>query len=205
MIEFMAQLSIAIGVFASTNIDDIFLLAAFFSDKGLRARSIVFGQCLGIGLLVAASCLVAFFSLALPPGYVSFLGILPLYLGIRKLPSLWTATEDSEEEDQIIQTQENNIEKNTGSQIMAVSAVTIANGGDNLGVYIPLFATSQESIPLFVAVFALMTLCWCILGFALVNNQIIGQHIRHYGHKILPVVLILLGLDILSGVLVIFG
>ena len=73
MVELIAQFGIAIGVFASTNIDDIFLLAAFFSDKELRVRSIVLGQCLGIGLLVAVSCIIAFFSLALPPGYVSFL------------------------------------------------------------------------------------------------------------------------------------
>lgn len=204
MIEIVTQIGIAIGVFASTNIDDIFLLAAFFSDNELRARSIVLGQCLGIGLLVLSSCLVAFFSLALPPGFVSLLGILPLYLGLRKLPSLWTTTEDSVA-DENIQIQERCIEKSTRSQVMAISAVTIANGGDNLGVYIPLFATSLASIPLYVAVFSILTICWCYLGHVLVTNQIFGQHIRRYGHKILPLVLILLGLDILSGALVLLG
>ncbi|MBU3656455.1 MAG: hypothetical protein FGM35_00290 [Rhodocyclaceae bacterium] len=197
MVELIAQFGIAIGVFASTNIDDIFLLAAFFSDKELRVRSIVLGQCLGIGLLVAVSCIIAFFSLALPPGYVSFLGVLPLYLGIRKLPSLWTVTEDAKEEENV-QTQEKIIEKNTGSQIMAVSAVTLANGGDNLGVYIPMFANSLSSIPLFVLIFAIMTLLWCFLGHVLVNNKIAGHWIRRYGHKVLPVVLIILGLHILG-------
>lgn len=197
MAELIAQFGIAIGVFASTNIDDIFLLAAFFSDKELRVRSIVLGQCLGIGLLVAVSCIIAFFSLALPPGYVSFLGVLPLYLGIRKLPSLWTVTEDAKEEENV-QTQEKIIEKNTGSQIMAVSAVTLANGGDNLGVYIPMFANSLSSIPLFVLIFAIMTLLWCFLGHVLVNNKIAGHWIRRYGHKVLPVVLIILGLHILG-------
>lgn len=197
MVELIAQFGIAIGVFASTNIDDIFLLAAFFSDKELRVRSIVLGQCLGIGLLVAVSCIIAFFSLALPPGYVSFLGALPLYLGIRKLPSLWTVTEDAKEEENV-QTQEKIIEKNTGSQIMAVSAVTLANGGDNLGVYIPMFANSLSSIPLFVLIFAIMTLLWCFLGHVLVNNKIAGHWIRRYGHKVLPVVLIILGLHILG-------
>ena len=197
MVELIAQFGIAIGVFASTNIDDIFLLAAFFSDKELRVRSIVLGQCLGIGLLVAVSCIIAFFSLALPPGYVSFLGVLPLYLGIRKLRSLWTVTEDAKEEENV-QTQEKIIEKNTGSQIMAVSAVTLANGGDNLGVYIPMFANSLSSIPLFVLIFAIMTLLWCFLGHVLVNNKIAGHWIRRYGHKVLPVVLIILGLHILG-------
>lgn len=203
MIETVTQIGIAIGVFVSTNIDDIFLLAAFFSDNELRVRAIVFGQCLGIGLLVVASCLVALFSLALPDGFVSFLGILPLYLGISKLPALWTTTNDSEENG-AIQAEEKSIERGTGSQIVAVSAVTIANGGDNLGVYIPLFASSLDAIPLFVIVFAILTICWCFLGFLLVNNQIIGQHIKRYGHKMLPVVLIFLGIHILSGVLVLF-
>ena len=91
------------------------------------------------------------------------------------------------------------------SQILAVAGVTVANGGDNLGVYIPMFANSLSAIPLFVLVFAAMTLVWCLLGHVLVNNKVFGHWIRRYGHKILPVVLILLGLDILKGALVLFS
>lgn len=204
MFEIFAQLGVAVLVFVSTNVDDIFLLAAFFADKKLKGRLVVLGQCLGIGVLVAISCLVAWLALALPDGWISLLGLVPLYLGVRQIKSLWSVSDDCEEDDEI-QLQEQQMEQGLHSQIMAVAGVTIANGGDNLGVYIPMFASSMGSIPLFVAVFAAMTLVWCLLGYALVNNRVFGHLIRKYGHKILPVVLILLGLDILSGALVLIS
>ena len=201
MFENFAQCGIAIVVFMSTNIDDIFLLAAFFADKKLKARSIIIGQCLGIAGLIAVSTLVAWLAIALPEGWISLLGLLPLYLGMSQIKSLW-AVANNDEDDAEIQMQEHALERSVGSQIVAVAGVTLANGGDNLGVYIPMFANSLSSIPLFVAVFAVMTLLWCVLGYVLVNNKVFGHLIRKYGHNILPIVLTLLGLDILSGALV---
>lgn len=201
MSELLAQVGFGAIVFVSTNIDDIFLLAAFFADNKLKARSIILGQYLGIGALVLVSVLVAWLSLALPAGWISLLGLAPLYLGIKQLKELWQGVDDAEE-DQEIQLQERYIEQSMGSQIVAVASVTMANGGDNLGVYIPLFANALSEVPLFIVVFAVMTALWCVLGYVLVNNPLFGHKIRAYGHKILPVVLILLGLDILSGTLV---
>lgn len=75
MYEVLPQITIAILVFISTNVDDIFLLAAFFADKKLTARTVVLGQLLGIGTLVAVSTLVAWLSMALPEGWISLLGV----------------------------------------------------------------------------------------------------------------------------------
>lgn len=197
----LAQITLAVAVFVSTNIDDIFLLAAFFSDKKLRIKAIILGQFLGIAALVAVSTLVAWMSIALPDGWISLLGLVPLYLGLKQIKSFWTDADASAKDDEILG-QEHQMERGLHSQLLAVAGVTIANGGDNLGVYIPLFANSLTAIPLFIVVFALMTLLWCYLGHVLVNNKVFGHWIRRYGHKILPVVLILLGLDILRGALV---
>jgi hypothetical protein len=49
-----AALGGGVALFTSTNIDDIFLLAAFFADPHLRPRNIVAGQFLGITGLTAA-------------------------------------------------------------------------------------------------------------------------------------------------------
>ena len=172
MYEVLPQITIAILVFISTNVDDIFLLAAFFADKKLTARTVVLGQLLGIGTLVAVSTLVAWLSMALPEGWISLLGFVPLYLGLKQIKSLWTDADDSAEDDEI-QGQEHQMEQGLRSQLLAVAGVTIANGGDNLGVYIPLFANSLAAIPLFVVVFGLMTLLWCFLGHVLVNNKVL--------------------------------
>jgi cadmium resistance protein CadD (predicted permease) len=200
MTDLFGTLGMAVVVFASTNVDDVFLLAAFFADPHLRGRSVVLGQFLGIGALVAASAAAAWASLAVPDGYPALLGIVPLALGVHKLWALRTSGRDAATSDADLQVAESHAERRMHSQVLAVAGVTVANGGDNLGVYIPLFAREPSLIPLFAAVFAAMTALWCLLGYRLVQNRAIGASLRRFGHVLLPLVLIVLGLWILSGV-----
>lgn len=193
--ELLSQLGVGVVVFASTNIDDIFLLSAFFSDPSLRNRSVVAGQFLGIGVLVAASAVAALLALAIPEGWTALLGFIPLGLGVHRLLKL----RREEEDEQDTQEAEHAMERRTHSQALAVAGVTIANGGDNLGVYIPLFASAIGAIPVYAILFAMMTAVWCSMGYLMVNNRWVGERIRRYGHVALPFVLIALGLYILSG------
>jgi len=195
----LTLLGISATVFVSTNIDDIFLLAAFFADPHLRARAIVAGQFLGIGVLVLVSILAAVAALAIPEGYTALLGVVPLILGVLKLSTLLRTRGTSAPEEGQAQVSEQNLERRTHSQVLAVAGVTIANGGDNLGVYIPLFASEPKAIPGHVVVFAVMTALWCLAGHALVKNRLLGDPIKRYGHLVLPFVLIGLGLYILAG------
>ena len=196
----LSDFGIGTIVFASTNIDDIFLLAAFFADPKLLRRSIVLGQYFGIALLSLLSVLAAMLALTIPSEWVALLGLAPLYLGLQKLPDLWRKSAlDQNEEDHEIQEQEHKIEKSFHSQVIAVMSVTVANGGDNIGVYVPLFATSTHSIPAYLLTFIFMTGIWCAVGYLLVKDQVFGGFIRKYGHKIFPVVLIALGIHILFG------
>ena len=204
MSSLFSHLGIGVAVFASTNIDDIFLLSVFFSDPRVLNRSIVVGQYLGIGALVLISALAAVFALALPDGWVALLGVVPLLLGLGKLLALRTDTVNGEgcSEKHCIQDQEHNAERGLRSQVLAIASVTIANGGDNVGVYIPLFANAIEAIATYALTFSVMTGVWCALGYLLVNNKLLGGAIRRYGHLVLPIVLIALGAYILSGALV---
>ena len=115
-------------MFAVTNVDDIFVLVGFFSDRRFRPRQVVVGQYLGMAVLVGASVLAALVSLVLAPPYVGLLGLIPLALGLKKLFDLRKPIDAAQDE----------IPDRTGAsglgKINAVAAVTIANGGDNLGV-----------------------------------------------------------------------
>jgi cadmium resistance protein CadD (predicted permease) len=195
----LSELSIGVVVFASTNIDDIFLLSAFFSDPHLQRRSVITGQFLGIGVLVGVSAVAALLALAIPEGWAALLGLVPLGLGLHRLLELRSSGMPSEGEEERTRAAEQSVEKRTHSQVLAVAGVTVANGGDNLGVYIPLFASAPGSIPFYAVIFAVMTALWCSLAYLLVNNRLVGERVRHYGHLALPFVLIALGLYILSG------
>jgi len=206
MSSLLSTIGIGIVVFASTNIDDIFVLAAFFADSRVRRRSVVVGQFLGVGALVLASALAAMLALAIPEGWVALLGLVPLFLGLRRLLMLRRGVggKQGNVEAHLTQDKEHMAEHRFHSHLLTVAAVTAANGGDNLGVYIPLFATAPDSVGAYALIFAAMTAIWCALGYALVNNRVLGGPIRRYGQVALPFVLIALGICILSDALVLF-
>src|SRR5688572_980443 len=77
--------ALGIVVFATTNIDDILLLAAFFADRTMRPAAVVVGQFVGIAALTFASAVAALLALTVPDGWIALLGIAPLALGIRGL------------------------------------------------------------------------------------------------------------------------
>jgi len=204
MSSFVSDLGIGIAVFVSTNIDDLFLLAAFFADTRLHRLSIVIGQYLGISALVLVSALAALLALTIPDGWIALLGFVPLLMGLAKLRALRVSTVDTEGDSELrrMQQQEHTAERRLGLPVLAVASVTVANGGDNVAVYVPLFATAFEAIATYALTFAVLTGAWCALGYLMVNNNVLGGAIRRYGHIILPVVLIALGIYILSDAVV---
>jgi cadmium resistance protein CadD (predicted permease) len=197
MTEPWATLLLAFVAFAA-DIDDLLLLAAFFADPRLDCRSIVLGQFLGIGTLFAASAIAAWLAIGIPAGWIALLGLAPLFLGLR---GLWRVVRggdgDDDDEAEHAQEQEAAMEVRLRSQALAVASVTIANGGDNLAVYVPVFAASPDALGLFAAVFVVMTAAWCAAGYLLVNNRLFGAKIQRYGDMVLPVVLVALGAYIL--------
>lgn len=187
----IATVALAIAVFAATNVDDIFVLVGFFADPRFGRRQVVAGQFLGIGFLVAVSFVAALVALVIPAAYVGLLGIAPIAIGFKKL---W----DGFAGDGGDQPTETRAAGRGLGNVLAVALVTVANGGDNIGVYTPIFANQAGWQTLVtVAVFAAMTLLWCAVAGWLVHHPTLGKPIRHYGHRVLPLVLIGLGALIL--------
>ena len=197
----LVVIGIGVVVFASTNIDDIVLLSVFFADAHLKTRAVVIGQFAGIAVLVAVSAGAALAAVAVPQGWIALLGVVPLSLGLRRLWLLRRGRVDDADAAGV-QDRARNLEERTHSQMLSVMVVTVANGGDNLGVYIPLFAGDLRLIPIYALIFLVMTALWCAVGYGLVNNPVGGRHLRDYGHLALPFVLIGLGLYIMSDVVV---
>ena len=87
--------------------------------------------------------------------------------------------------------------------ILNVSLVTIANGADNIGIYIPLF-TRLNTLELIVTlvIFLLLIAVWCFIGEKLTSFPGIKDTIQKYKNIVVPVVFIGIGIFILieSGV-----
>lgn len=179
----------AILSFVSTNLDDIFVLTLLYAQvqdaKG--TLQIIAGQYLGIGCLIALSVLGALGTQLFPPQYIGLLGILPLLLGIRA----WI----------VYRSKKDRTEAKVETQIsfLGVTMLTIANGADNIGVYIPVFSGAPlPELTITILVFAAMLALWCWLGSILGNYPYIKEKIVRYQHVLVPVVLICLGFAILA-------
>lgn len=193
----LADLGKAIVVFVATNVDDILLLAALFGSSALRARAVVAGQFIGIAVLTAVCVGAAYAATNVPAEWIRWLGLLPIALGAWLLVQLWRTRGQGEHDHDDDVIEERKFESRLHSQVLAVSAITIANGGDNLSVYIPLFAKDVGALPLYIAVFTVLTGVWCWLGRALVKNPLGGAVMERWGHLLLPFVLIAIGVHIL--------
>jgi cadmium resistance protein CadD (predicted permease) len=78
-----------------------------------------------------------------------------------------------------------------------VAAVTVANGSDNIGIYVPLFAsTTFESILIILCVFFLLLGVWCYTAYKLAHQPVIAQVLARYVNTLVPFVLIGLGIFI---------
>jgi len=186
---------VGIMLFATTNIDDIFLTMAFFADPRLDRRAVVAGKFLGIGAIVAVSAAAAACAMAVPPEWVALLGFAPLGLGLHRLWSAWRAPPGATAEDDGVPAAAGSLV----AQACSVAGVTAANGGDNLGVYVPVFTEQFQAIPAFAVIFAVMTGLWCVGGNLLVNHRLVAATMRRLAGRLLPWVLIVLGLVILAG------
>lgn len=206
MHDLLPLLGLAMLVFASTNIDDLFILLAFFADPRRPPAATVAGQMAGIAALYAASVAASRLALALPAAYVGLLGLVPLALGIKQLVELRRPGDDGDDAAGEIAAAARS--GGHGSWALSVAAVTVANGGDNLGVYVPLFAT-LDGIGLAATglVFMAMTALWCLAAARLTAHPQWGGPIRRYAPRLTPFVLIGLGLLILheSGTFALLG
>ena len=195
MTDIPGLIAIGVAAFVATNIDDIFVLMMFFSSSYMTfpVKQVVLGQYIGIGLLVAISALGSFISLAVPMYIIALLGIVPIAIGVKKLV-VFRKKNESNSKHAVQNKKKNNL------VVAAVAAVTFSNGGDNIGVYTPLFAkyNSVSQITALVTIFMAMTAVWCIAAYYLVNHPLVASKIRRIGHIILPFVLIGLGIYILT-------
>lgn len=181
----------SILAFISTNIDDIFILTLFFGNKRFRLREIIIGQYLGIIALIAISFIASLAGLVIDTMYIGLLGFIPIYLGVKSLIELFRKSNEDEADEQL------ELKKNRNN-IFIVAGVTIANGGDNVGIYTPIFATlSLTGTITMVIVFLIMTMVWCLVAKYLTTHKSVAQVIDKYGHFVTPFVLIGLGIFIL--------
>jgi cadmium resistance transport/sequestration family protein len=196
--------------FIATNIDDVFIIMLLFSamSRTMTRRDIYQGQYLGMIVLIILSVTGSFSKLLLSPTYIGLLGLFPIYIGIREWIEVFQ-DEDEKPEEVISVEPSTSFNKNLLSKgMLSVASVTIANGGDNVGIYIPLFAT-QEIPALIITISIFLILVYPLLKFSeyVAAHPTIVKYMNRRSAIIFPAVLIALGVYIMikSGTFVLLN
>jgi hypothetical protein len=82
---------------------------------------------------------------------------------------------------------------------MTVAATTFS-GGEEIGIYTSVFATNNDvpEIIVIISIVMILTAVWCGMAAYLVNHSFLANRLRRISSKVLPFVLIGLGLYILA-------
>ncbi|WP_270608785.1 cadmium resistance transporter [Enterococcus thailandicus] len=202
----LTTLTTSLISFISTNIDDIFILTILFSQvgKNLSKKDIVFGQYLGVGLLVLFSILASHSLNRIQTEYLGLLGIIPIFLGIKswldfvKNKKRTASIEKDSSANKADLTDETLLTSGLRPHFLNVTLLTLGNGSNNIGIYVPLFSRySVIDLILTVLIFIIMIAIWCYFSFKLANLSFIQEELHRHQVFIIPVIFIGLGIYIL--------
>jgi cadmium resistance protein CadD (predicted permease) len=174
-------------LFAATNVDDIVVLTVLsISSRATgqpRPWHIWAGQYAGLAVLVGVSLAAAAGLALVPLHWLWLLGLLPLGLGLYKLATAIRAHRGGEEASPA-----------TVTGLAGVTGLTIANGGDNLSAYSPVFRTSSAAeITVIIAVFLVAMGLYCLASIRFAGHRAVIRAVQRWGEWAVPVVFILIG------------
>lgn len=195
--QFGKAVGTACTSFLITNIDDLFVLVTFFAEAStsqtLTSLKITLGQYVGFTVIIVISMIGFGVSLALPSEPIGFLGLLPLVLGIWKLLGLLFAKNDTNDG-------EAETSKIAGMKsVLKVSGITIMNGGDNIGTYIPLFSqTKGAEIAIYVVIYYILLGALCFVASLVMKQKRILRLAETYMQWLIPFLYVGLGVYIVA-------
>ena len=170
------------------------MLSLFFArgagQRGTTARILV-GQYLGFAGILGASVLVTLGAGAfLPPEVIPYFGLIPLGLGLWAAWQAWRNRGADDDDEAKVEG------KKVG--VWTVAGVTFANGGDNIGVYVPVFlSVGPAAVVAYCIVFLALVAALVGLGKFVATRRPIAELLERWEHILFPIVLIGLGIFIL--------
>lgn len=183
------------GAFAATNVDDILILSLFCARlrHWRQALPLFLGKTLGFSVLVLISLLGLLGTQLLAPPWLGLLGLVPISLGILR----WRQGHGSSSgEQEGLEMPRPTAQPWAG--LLTMAGLTLANGADNIGVYLPLFARSGDlELVVTLATFAVGLALLGLLAWGCSRTPGLASLLSRLGEALVPLVLIVLGSAIL--------
>lgn len=126
----------------------------------------------------------------LPEDAIPYFGLIPLVLGLLAAWQAWRNDDDDDDDEGKV--------SGKSLSVLTIAAVTFANGGDNIGVYVPVFATvGTAGIVAYPVVFLALVAVLVAAARYVATRKPIAEVLERWEHILFTIVLIGLGIAIL--------
>jgi cadmium resistance protein CadD (predicted permease) len=125
-------------------------------------------------------------------GLIGYLGLAPLLLGCHMLYKSWTRKHS---DDAAVESVSNGTEPGIW---FSTFILMFSNSGDSIAVFLPLLAESGRlALLLIICSYLVMAVLWTGLSYMIAGQRSLAQRIEHRAEKIIPWIMIGVGIYIL--------
>ena len=188
----LTLIGLVAGSFVATNMDNLLILVVLLGANAKRRSAVLLGfLCSNIAVICISALGVAVGSM-LGAKLIGYLGIVPLLLGCHMLYKSWAG---HHAEDNALESPTNNTEPKIW---MSTFILMLSNSGDSIAVFLPLLAESgRAGILVIICSYLAMAMLWGALSYMISGQRELARRIEHRGEKIVPWIMIGVGIYIL--------
>lgn len=192
MTEALIMVGVAAMAFVSANLDNLFLLIALLAGSGLTTRDATIGYVAAVGVVLAATVAGSYaFDLA-DAGWLRYLGLVPLGMGLWRLRSLAGAAPAPAADDV-------GASATSVRGIAAVFVVMLGASGDSAAVFMSLMGETAQPLVFVIAATAIaMAASWAALARWVSAHPALAPRLRSIDRILVPILLVTIGLYILA-------
>lgn len=131
-------IALVAGSYAATNMDNLTILVSWMLAGNISRTSVALGYAMATIAVLAVSTILGLSSNAIPVGFIGYLGVIPIGLGVWSLVGQFRGSQQGE------------VDAGTGAAF-GIGATLTANSVDSIIVFAPLLADSQTVIDAYIA------------------------------------------------------
>jgi len=193
MTNLIGIVPIAVGAYFATNMDNFILLAALLARYRRQTINVVAGYLACMLILGIVGFGVSEIANYVPVRYLGLLGIVPIYIGVVELLRIHRGKE------KIAAATETSLDSN--HRVFLTTLISqLGNGADTILIFGILFADSTPAADaLIMFTLAAMAITFVLVAMYAVRHPTTSSVISRYAHRVLPFVLIIVGVYVLAN------
>jgi cadmium resistance protein CadD (predicted permease) len=187
MNDLLAIVGLTAATFAATNLDNLGMLIALFSDRAFRSRDILLGYVAAAVIVAGVAYTAAKGVELLPVGYLGLLGLIPIWLGITRLRGLFRTRPGPDEAATRVR-----------AGAVPVALMMLAQSADSFGVYVSVFADTRDDLEILILLtVGACVVLWCVAARWLARKSALALPLERWSRIVVPILLIVVGVYIL--------